>query len=187
MEGSGKLPAKRGGIELLPQVTPSGWEKFFIFWAKRIVIPLLIALELLFLLLSSFRAKLEVDLRSVDFSVGEKEETLAAEAEFEQVFRTTQAKLSIMAQVKEDLCISCAIDKLYSLKTATTTVNSVSTEKDKLTVSAQTSQAIDFALFVDRILKDEGIKEAAITGGALNSEGQFSFAIEMVLDKEIIK
>src|SRR3989338_8484125 len=187
MEGSGKLPPKRLGIELLPPATPAGWEKFFIFWAKRIGIPLLIALELLFLILSSFRASLELNLRALDVSVREKEGALAAEAEFEQQFRNVQAKLAIMSQVQDDLCSSCAIDKLYSLKTATTTINSISIKEDELTISAQTSQAIDFSLFVDRILKDESIKEAAITGGALNAEGQFSFTMGLVLDRQMIK
>lgn len=171
------------GIELLPKAPPTGWEKLFSFWVRRIGLPLLLSLQIFFLLLFAAWAKLELDLKSLDTSTRQKEETLAKEADFEKTFRDAQAKLNEVAEVKQDLCDSCAIAVLYRLKTPAVQINYLSLEGETMTVSAKTSEATAFVLLIDKILKEEAITQAAVTNGVVNSDGQFSFSMELTFNK----
>lgn len=172
------------GIELLPPFIPTGREKIISFWARTIGIPLIIGLQLLFLGLFAFRVKLEIDLRQLAAAVGEKETTQAQAALFEKLFRNTQTKLESIAQSKEELCASCTFEKIYSIKPVLVDITTLALQKEKLNLSAATPQGTSFALFITRILEEDWIRGASLVSGSLNQEGNFSFTLELVIDKE---
>ncbi|KRT67778.1 MAG: hypothetical protein XU08_C0001G0188 [candidate division WWE3 bacterium CSP1-7] len=174
-------------IELLPPLTKTGKAKVISFWARTAGIPLIIILQLTFLGIFSFRAKLGMDLLKLSTSVVEKEKIVADAADFEQTFRKTQRKLEQIAQVGNGLCVSCTIETLNKIKPAAVILNTLSLEGEKIQLIAETPQGLTFATFVTNIIKDEGIREALITSGSLNREGNFVFTMELVMDKDKIK
>ncbi|HLD96585.1 MAG TPA: hypothetical protein VI794_02635 [Patescibacteria group bacterium] len=175
------------GIELLSPLTKTGKAKVISFWARTAGIPLIIILQLAFLGIFAFRAKLGMDLQKLALSVGEKEKVVADAADFEQTFRKTQRKLGQIALVRDGLCVSCAIETLNRIKPAAVVLNTLSLEGEKMQLIAETPQGLTFATFVANIIKEEGIREALITSGSLNREGNFVFTMELVLDKDNIK
>ena len=182
------LPATaKESIELLPPLTKTGKVKVISFWARTAGIPLIIILQLTFLGIFSFRAKLGMDLLKLSTSVVEKEKIVADAADFEQTFRKTQRKLEQIAQVGNGLCVSCTIETLNKIKPAAVILNTLSLEGEKIQLIAETPQGLTFATFVTNIIKDEGIREALITSGSLNREGNFVFTMELVMDKDKIK
>jgi len=178
---------EKRGIELLPPVIPTTPERLVSFWVRGVGILLIITLQLLFLGLFAFRVKLGSDLGSLASSVEEKETILVEAAEFEKLFRDTQTRLEKIAEVREELCFSCAIEKLFELKPDLVTLTSLSLEGETLSLSAETPQGAYFALFITKILEEEGIREASLTSGSLNRDGNFAFALELTLNKEKIK
>lgn len=181
------LSPEARGIELLPPPTPTGRSKLIAFWARTIGIPLIIGLQLLFLGLFAFRIGLERDLRLLAASVEEKEETLAEAAFSEESFREAQLRLETIERIKKGLCYSCAIKKVEELKPDEITLATILLEGGKLSFSAQTPKGTSFAAFAAEILDEEAIREASITSGILDQEGNFTFTMELVLDEEKIK
>ena len=182
------LPATaKESIELLPPLTKTGKAKVISFWARTAGIPLIIILQLTFLGVFAFRAKLGMDLLKLSTSVVEKEKIVADAADFEQTFRKTQRKLEQIAQVGNELCVSCAIETLNKIKPAAVVLNTLSLEGEKIQLIAETPQGLTFATFVANIIEEEGIREALITSGSLNREGNFVFTMELVMDKDKIK
>lgn len=174
-------------IEFLPVVTPTGWGRIVSLWAKMIGIPLIIGLELTFLLLFAFLAKLELDLRLLDFSVKEKERLVASAAPFEKRFRDTQIKLETIGAARQEICSSCALALLYKIKPVLVRFTTISLNQEKLALSGETPAGTSFALFVSRILAEKAVREAALTSGSLTSEGNFIFLMELILDKEKLR
>jgi len=178
---------ERREIELLPTPPPTGRSKIVSFWARTIGIPLILGLQLAFLGVFAFRAKLEFDLRTLSSSVKEKEETLAESADFEETFRNAQLKLETIDEIGQKLCYSCTIRKLDEIKPAAVTLTNYSFENEKLSLIAETPPGIFFGSFVSNIIQEKGIKEAAVTSGSLNREGNFVFTMELVLDKDNLR
>jgi len=175
------------GIELLPTSPPTGRNKIISFWARTVGIPLVVALQLLFLATLAFRIKLELDLRALSASVEEKEAVLAESAGFEEIFRRTQLKLETIATIKQKLCYSCTIQTLDAIKPPLVSLTSLNLEKEKLVLTAETPPGPSFGIFVANILKEPGIKEAAITSGSRTREGDFVFTAELALDREKLR
>lgn len=178
---------ERRGIELLPISPPTGRSKIVSFWARTIGIPLILGLQLVFLGAFAFRAKLELDLRVLSSSVKEKEQTLAASTDLEEIFRSTQLKLETIHEVKQKLCYSCTIRKLNEIKPAAVVLTSHSFENEKLSLTAETPPGVFFGSFVSNIVQEKGVQEAALTSGSLNREGNFIFTMELVLDKDNLR
>ncbi|OGC38247.1 hypothetical protein A2V54_03325 [candidate division WWE3 bacterium RBG_19FT_COMBO_53_11] len=187
MAGTAPPPAERPGIELLSPTTSTGKSKLISFWARTIGIPLIIVLQLSFLGIFAFRAKLETDLRKLSASVAEKEKVVAEASDFEQTFLRTQRKLEQIRLVRKGLCVSCAIETLNRIKPPAVTLITVVFEGEKLQLIAETPQGLSFANFVANILKEEGVREALLTSGNLNRDGDFVFAMQLGLDKEKLR
>lgn len=179
-------PARRG-IELLPPSAPTGKARLISFWARTIGIPLIIFLQLVFIGIFGLRVKLEMDLRQLSASVAEKEKIVAAASDFEQTFRHAQLKLEQVERVRAGLCVSCAFEVLNKIKPAEITFNTTRLEGEKFELVAETPKGSSFANFVANVLKEDGIREALLTSGSLNREGNFVFTMEFVLDKDKIK
>lgn len=175
------------GIELLPTAPPTGRSKIVSFWARTVGIPLIIVLQLTFLVIFAFRVKLELDLRSLSTSVGEKEAVLAQSADFEETFRRTQLKLETVTEVRQKLCYSCTVRTLNEIKPAVVTITNLSIEDEKLALVAETPPGTSFGLFIANIVKEEGIREAAVTSGRVNRLGNFVFTIELALNRESLR
>lgn len=184
--GSARLgrPAERPGIELLSTSTPTGRGKVISFWARTAGIPLIIFLQLTFLTIFAFRVKLETDLKNLSISLTEKEKVVAEGSSFEETFRNTQLKLEKIAQVRQELCYSCAIQKLDQIKPSEVAITNRRLEGETLEVTAETPQGTSFAAFVVHIVKERGIREAILTSGVLNPDGNFAFTMELALDKK---
>jgi len=174
-------------IELLSPSAPTGKTKLISFWARTAGIPLILFLQLAFLGIFAFRAKLETDLVKLSASVAEKEKVVAEARDFEQTFLRTQRKLEQIRLARKGLCVSCAIETLNKIKPAAVTFTAVILEGEKLQLIAETPQGLSFANFVANILKEEGIREALLTSGNLNRDGDFVFAMQLVLDKEKLR
>uniref|UniRef100_A0A831Z2U7 PilN domain-containing protein n=1 Tax=candidate division WWE3 bacterium TaxID=2053526 RepID=A0A831Z2U7_UNCKA len=175
---------ERRGIELLPPVTPTGRGKLISLWARRAGIPLIIFFQLAFLTVLGFRLKLEADLQKLAASLVEKEKVVAEARSFEETFRRTQRKLEKIGQIRQELCYSCTIQKLNEIKPSEVTLTNLHLENEKLEVVAETPQGITFAIFADSIIREEWIREAVLTSGNLNREGNFVFTIELGVDKK---
>ncbi len=171
------------GIELLPKTPPSGRSRIIEFWGKTIGIPLIIVLQLLSLGMFAFRAKLETDLRNLYPSIEDKEEVVAQSLEFEEVFLDTQQRLNLIAKSKLELCYSCAIKKLEALAPSEVTLTQIKISGTAVEISAKTPKGISFAAFIANILEEDAIKEALLTSGNLNQDGEFLFALNLTLDK----
>lgn len=182
-----KLSTKSQEIELLPSPTATGRSELISFWARAAGIPLIIILQLAFLGIFAFRMKLGMDLQKLSGSIAEKEQVLAEASDFEQTFLKTQRKLEQIAEIQAELCVSCAIETLNKIKPAAVVLTTTNLEGEKLQLVAETPQGLTFATFVANILKEEGIREALITSGSLNREGDFVFTIELGLDKEKLR
>jgi len=178
---------ERQGIELLPKPTPSGKSVVISFWAKTVGTSLIIGLQLLFLVIFTFRAKLEADLRTLAVSVEEKEAILSQSEEFERAFRNTQKRLELIDKSQLELCYSYTIKKLETLTPSGVTITSISLEKEALVLSAETLKGISFATFVAKIIEEEAIQEASITSGNLDKEGKFAFIMELGLNKDKLR
>lgn len=175
------------GIELLPTPPPTGRSKIISFWARTIGIPLILGLQLAFLGIFAFRAKLELDLRTLSASVNEKEAVLSESADFEDTFHRAQLKLETIGEVQQKLCYSCTIRTLNKIKPAVVTLTNLSLENEKLTVTAETPPGTSFGIFVTNIIKEKGIKEAVVTSGNRSREGNFVFIMELALDRENLR
>lgn len=179
-------PARRR-IELLSPSTPTGRAKLISFWARTVGIPLIIVLQLVFLGIFAMRVKLEADLRQLSASVADKERVVAEAHDFEQTFRHTQIKLDQVAKIRAELCVSCALETLNKIKPAEITFTTTRLEGEKFELIAETPKGLSFAAFVANILEEGGIREALLTSGSLNREGNFVFTMELVLDKDKIR
>lgn len=180
-------PAERPGIELLSTSTPTGRGKVISFWARTAGIPLIIFLQLTFLTIFAFRVKLETDLKNLSMSLAEKEKVVAGGSSFEETFRNTQLKLDKIEQVRQELCYSCAIQKLDQIRPSEVVITNRHLEGERLEVTAETPQGTSFAAFVVNIFKERGIREAVLTSGVLNPDGNFAFTMELVLDKKALR
>ena len=169
-------------IELLPKPEPE--KEVPQLWVRRLGIPLIIGMLLVFLGFFAFRAKLELDLRVLNSSITERETALAREQTFEETFRNTQRKLDMVALVKQELCFSCAVDKFEDLRPAKVTTTSFFIQGETMQVTAETKQGPVFATFLANIIADDTVKEAAIVSGRLDQDGNFIFGMELVVDKE---
>ncbi len=175
------------GIELLPASPATGRSKVISFWARTAGILLIIFLQLAFLAIFAFRVKLETDLKKLSASLAEKEKVVAEASDFEETFRRTQLKLEKIAQVRQELCYSCTIQKLGEIKPAEIVITNLKLEGEKVEVVAETPPGTSFAVFVANIFKEKGILEAALTSGVLNQEGNFVFTLELALDKKELR
>jgi len=133
------------------------------------------------------RLKLEADLHRLAASIADKEKVVAAASDFDQTFRRAQLKLEQVAEVRAELCVSCAFETLKRIQPAGIAFTSTRLEGEVLELTAETPRGAAFATFVANILKEEGIREALITSGALNRDGDFVFTMKLVLDKEKIQ
>ncbi len=175
------------GIELLSPSAPTGRSKIVSFWARTVGIPLILILQLAFLGILAFRVKLELDLHTLSASTGEKEAVLTESAEFENIFRKTQLKLETIEAAKQELCYSCTLQKLDVLKPPPVTITNLSLENEKLTITAETPQGTSFGTFAANIIEEDWIREAAVTSGSLNREGNFVFTMELAVEKEKVR
>ena len=119
--------------------------------------------------------------------MAEKEKVVAEASDFEQTFLRTQRKLEQIRLVRKGLCVSCAIETLNRIKPPAVTLITVVFEGEKLQLIAETPQGLSFANFVANILKEEGVREALLTSGNLNRDGDFVFAMQLGLDKEKLR
>jgi len=187
MAGTAATPAAKPGIELLSTSTPTGKSRAISFWARTAGIPLIIFLQLAFLSIFAFRAKLEMDLKSLTASLAEKEKIVAGASEFEEDFRQAQLKLEKITQVRQELCYSCAIEKLSEIKPAGVIIINRKLEGNKLEIVAESPQGASFPAFVANIFTEKAIRQASLTSGALSREGRFVFTLELTLDKEELR
>lgn len=178
---------EKRGVELLPKIKPTGWEKTLTLWAEKGAIPFIAAIQILFLLLLLLQLPLRFSLTTLSASVKEHETLLEYAGETETLYRTTQIKLTKIAEVHETLCHSCALKKIEALIPTGISITSFTIEGEKFILSAETYHGSLFASFLSKIIEEEAVKTAAITSGSLNEEGRFSFAIELQLDKERVK
>lgn len=180
------MPNKRG-VELLPKIKPTEWEKTLTFWAERGAISFIAVIQILFLLLLVLQLPLRLSLATLSASVKEHETLLDYASETETLYRTTQTKLAKIVEVRETLCHSCALKKVEALIPTGVSITSFTIEGEKFTLSAETYLGPLFASFLSKIIEEEAIKEAAITSGSLDEEGLFTFTIELDLDKEKVR
>jgi len=171
------------GIELLPEAPPNGKSKIVSSWGKTIGIPIFVVLQVLSFAIFGFRAKLEIDLNRLSSSIEKKEAIIAQSAEFEEVFKDTQKRLSLIAQSKLTLCYSCATEKLEEITPSEVTLIQIQIVGDEVGVSAKTKKGTAFATFLAKILQEDTVSEALLTSGNLNEEGEFIFALNLVFDK----
>lgn len=171
-------------IEFLPKVSPPKKERVTAAIAKTVGIPLIILIQIVFLAFLGFYLKLNQDLTNLSASISRKEKVLAQAKEVEDLLRSTQSKLQMIATVKEGFCYSCALQVLKEVTPPKIVLTTISFTGERLSFTAETAHGPSFALFVANLFEEESIKEAAITSGSLGHEGRFTLAMELLFDKE---
>jgi len=175
------------GIEFLPKVKPPTAEKIATTVVKTVGVPFIILTQIIFLTLLGLHLKLNQDLTTLSASISKQETDLAQAEEIEDLLRSTQSKLQMIATVKEELCYSCALRTFEKITPPRIILTEASLTEEGLSFAAETTHGPSFALLMVNLLEEEAIKEAAITSGSLGKEKLFTFTIELLFNKEKVR